>query len=299
MALSLAIPFGLFGLIVGSFLNVLILRSGTRSLGGRSACMSCGQHLRWFDLAPVLSWLVLRGHCRMCGARISVQYPLVEATTGLVFALIGGAPFSLDLAYRLLYCAIAALLIAIAVYDIRHTLIPDLWAYTLMALSVVTTGSLIFVFDRSLSFLVYLLAGPLSASPIFLLWLVSRGAWMGFGDVKLALSFGWLLGPVYGVAAVFLAFIIGAVVSVGILLPLPHIVRTLERLARTLTLVPWRILGGPHDSSTKSLNGAMPKSVSGFTMKSEIPFGPFLSASCLILLLCWLYGIDALRIFGF
>jgi prepilin signal peptidase PulO-like enzyme (type II secretory pathway) len=233
----------------------------------------------------------------MCSARISIQYPLVEVTTGVVFALIGGAAFPLDLIYRALYAAISALLIAIAVYDLRHTVIPDAWAYTLGTLSFATTGSLFLSLD-SFSLPVYVLAGPLSASPIFLLWLVSRGAWMGFGDVKLALSFGWLLGPVYGVVAVFLAFVIGAIVSVGILLPLPHIVRAYRRFTRTLTSVWARVGLGSSHSSTKSPHGAMPKLVSGFTMKSEIPFGPFLSASCLTLLLCWLYGIDVLGFLG-
>src|SRR3989344_9700256 len=85
----IAISFGLFGLIVGSFLNVLILRWGTRPLTGRSACMSCGRTIPWYDLVPVFSWILLGGQCRSCGSRISLQYPLVESVTGLLFFFIG------------------------------------------------------------------------------------------------------------------------------------------------------------------------------------------------------------------
>src|SRR4051812_42460706 len=89
----LSFVFGIFGLIIGSFLNVLILRHGERSLGGRSACMSCGRTLKWFDLIPVFSWLALLGRCRTCKKKISVQYPIVEATTAILFAAVGSAFF--------------------------------------------------------------------------------------------------------------------------------------------------------------------------------------------------------------
>lgn len=99
---------------------------------------------------------------------------------------------------------------------------------------------------------------------------------MGFGDVKLALGIGWLLGPLYGVVAVFLSFIIGAFVSVAILLPLPHIVRALRPLGITSYAL----------------------SSEGFTMNSEIPFGPFLICSCFLLWFLLLYGIDPLSLIG-
>ncbi|MEN9560740.1 MAG: type 4 prepilin-like protein leader peptide-processing enzyme, partial [Candidatus Parcubacteria bacterium] len=125
-----AFVFGAFGLIIGSFLNVFILRKGVRSLAGRSACMSCGRTILWQDLIPVVSWIFLRGKCRHCGSAISPQYPLVEIVTGVLFALIGAAPFPIGLFQRVLFCVLAALLVAIAVYDMRHTIIPDEWAYT-------------------------------------------------------------------------------------------------------------------------------------------------------------------------
>ena len=123
----IAFMYALFGLIIGSFLNVVILRHGARSVGGRSGCLSCNAPLRPYDLIPVFSWLALGGRCRDCGSRISKQYPLVEATTAILFAFIGSALLPISL--TLVSLIIAALLVLIAAYDIRHTIIPDEWVY--------------------------------------------------------------------------------------------------------------------------------------------------------------------------
>src|SRR3989338_8398295 len=129
----LFVIFGLFGFIVGSFVNVVILRSGARALSGRSACMSCGIKIKWFDLIPVFSWLALRGRCRACGSRISLQYPAVELAMGAAFALVGGAHLPpLAMLIALLICAV---LIAITAYDILHTIIPDAWVWSFNALA--------------------------------------------------------------------------------------------------------------------------------------------------------------------
>ncbi|MDO8481497.1 MAG: prepilin peptidase [bacterium] len=265
-----ALVFGLFGLIVGSFLNVLILRGGVRTLTGRSACMSCGREILWYDLIPVFSWLLLQGKCRFCHSKISWQYPLVELMTALLFACLGTAPVAITL--RLLGLPIVAILIAIAVYDIRHTIIPNAWAYffglcALVFYFVSTPGTV----DLR-SALIELLGGIFVALPLFILWYVSGGRWMGLGDSKLALGIGWLLGPLYGIVALFLAFIIGAFVSVFILLPLPHIVAFFT----------------PYHFSPFGKSGK------GLTMKSEVPFGPFLAAACLFVWIAQMYGIPLL-----
>ena len=308
----LVFAFGVFGLIVGSFLNVIILRHGVRSIGGRSGCMSCGAQLSWYDMVPLFSWLTLRGRCRFCRARISIQYPLVEAATGTAFALLGcwvsagtSAPSASEITLIALYLCIAALLVCIAAYDILHTIIPDEWSYLFAGLAFVS--GFFAPFSAGLSAWEFILAGPISAAPLFGLWLFSRGAWMGLGDAKLALGIGWLLGPVPGLLAVFGAFVIGAVASLILVFFSSGVwkgfTRTLivslslffERLFRyasrffgvdTDTLIP-RI-----DEKTKTLL------VFGFTMKSEIPFGPFLIFSCIIIWFASLYGIDSLRVFG-
>src|SRR6185503_8120428 len=81
------------GAIIGSFLNVLVLRKGVQSLSGRSKCASCGKTIAWYDNIPLLSWVLLRGRCRACGSAISVQYPIVELVTAILFALVGITTF--------------------------------------------------------------------------------------------------------------------------------------------------------------------------------------------------------------
>lgn len=285
------LTFGVFGLIVGSFLNVIILRHGVRPVGGRSGCMSCGKQLPWYDMIPVFSWFVLGGRCRFCRARISLQYPLTEAATAVLFAFIGGwagsaftvaADFGVTLTWLITfnYLVIVALLVAIFVYDLHHTLIPDGWVYTFIALAFF--GQFLLPFWGEYGYWLFL-AGPVVALPIFALWGASfvrhgtPGMWMGFGDVKLALGIGWLLGPALGLLAIFGAFIIGAVVSIPLLFFSSSLWQRVSRF------IPYRL---------------WPRSAKGFTMKSEIPFGPFLVASTFIIWFASLYGIDSLRIFG-
>ncbi|OGG76653.1 hypothetical protein A3B35_03920 [Candidatus Kaiserbacteria bacterium RIFCSPLOWO2_01_FULL_54_24] len=287
----IAIIFGAFGLIVGSFLNVLIVRWGTRSLTGRSACMSCGRTIPWYDLVPIFSWILLGGRCRLCGSRISLQYPLVESGTGLLFFIIGLAP--LPLYAHLLALPIAAVLFAIAVYDLKYTLIPDAWVWTFNGL----TLFLIFAFPLQAtgSMLPAFLAGPVVAAPLFAFWFFSKGAWMGFGDVKLALGMGWLLGIGDGLFALFFAFILGALVSVPLLFfSSPLWQKIVEGFTRTpMVSLPlfFRKLQQYVSRSVSDENSAFIPSggkktktplVFGFTMKSEIPFGPFLIAATLI-----------------
>jgi len=251
MLLFLLILF-VFGTIIGSFLNVVVLRYNTgKSLGGRSGCFSCGQTLHWYELIPILSFVFQKGKCRTCKTRLSVQYPLVEISTGILFLLSGyvAVPlFSISLLTGIIclaiYMAISATLIAISVYDIRHKIIPDKFTIIFLSLSLVYT-----VFDFSFQ---NLLAGPLVASPLGALWLVSKGRWMGFGDVKFAVGMGWLLGITFGFSALLLSFWIGACVSIAILL--------ISRI-KSLRLKGERL-----------------------TIKSEIPFGPFLILGTLIML---------------
>lgn len=251
-----------FGTIIGSFLNVLILRRGARSLGGRSSCSSCGRTLVWYELVPVISWLALRGRCRTCGSRISIQYPLVETLTGIVFATLAAAP--VPLLYLVFAFPLAAVAIAIATYDIRHTIIPDSWAAVFGVLALgyaVVSGA--FAFMPLWAFV----AGPFAAFPFFFLWAVSRGRWMGLGDAKLALGTGWLLGIMGGIEAVLFSFVFGALVSVLILLPLPHLI---------------------HFFTRKSASDAAVR----FTMESEVPFGPFLVTGTLVVWMLGMYGIE-------
>ena len=263
----IVLVYGLFGLIIGSFLNVVILRHGARTVGGRSGCLSCGAPLLPYDMIPVVSWVVLRGRCRACGSRISVQYPLVEASSAILFALVGLSGLSIPL--TIVSLLIMALLVLIATYDIRHTIIPDEWAYGFAVLALIAASPFALTQGGMSGIVMLLIAGPACALPLFVLWLVSRGRWMGLGDAKLALGIGWLLGLASGFAAILFAFVLGALVSVCVLLPLQYLQARMGS---------GRISG----SRTRA---------KGFTMKSEVPFGPFLIASCIFVWLMMVFGI--------
>jgi leader peptidase (prepilin peptidase) / N-methyltransferase len=223
----LALVFFVFGSIVGSFLNVVVIRYNTgRSFGGRSACLSCQRELRPRELIPILSFLTLRGQCLTCKTKISVQYPLVELVTGLVFAglffkfqtLFFTSVFLFSVLFAfdaVLFC----LLIVIAVYDLRHKIIPDPFVFVFSALAFL--GLFFFSgasFEPRFPGFLELISGPLIAAPFAAIWLFSRGAWMGLGDAKLTLGLGYFLGLSAALSGLFIAFLSGAVVGIILLL---------------------------------------------------------------------------------
>lgn len=239
------------GAIVGSFLNVVILRYNTgRHVTGRSGCPHCGRQLRWFELIPLVSFLVQMGKCRACESKISKQYPLVELLTALLFVLTYWS-FGIENSSTLLFSLVIwSLLVVILVYDMRHKIIPDVFVYSFIALSFIALFIPAHIGESfSTPSLSILFAGPLIALPFALLWFVSGGRWMGLGDAKLALGIGWVLGLTGGLSALFFAFWIGAVVSI--------------------TLVCIDYVRSAH---SRALSGAHGR----FTMKSEVPFAPFL-----------------------
>jgi prepilin signal peptidase PulO-like enzyme (type II secretory pathway) len=218
----------LLGMIIGSFLNVVIYRFNSgKTLKGRSICMTCNKTLKWYELIPVLSFLIQSGRCRGCSAKISYQYMLVELSTGIIFLLIALHFLPLLIISQALFVflvsffmLIFSVLIVIAVYDIRHKIIPDKLVYFFILLSLIsvfinTTGfGPVFVWGSWGN----LLAGPLLAIPFGILWLVSRGKWMGFGDAKLVLGIGWMLGLLFGITAIIFAFWIGTIIGLLLIL---------------------------------------------------------------------------------
>ena len=214
-----------FGTIVGSFLNVLVLRynTGVSAMKGRSFCFSCGKKLGPLELIPVLSFVLQKGKCAGCQSRISWQYPVVETMTGLLFVgvflkylgLIGLYFDHFDTWYILISLIVMAILVSISVYDIKHKIIPDGLVVTFGILALAKIVADFFLMTNTpgeikLHLLSYLIAGPVLALPLFLIWLFSKGRWMGLGDPKLVLCIGWFLGPVMGLSAVILAFWSGA-----------------------------------------------------------------------------------------
>ncbi|MEI8269781.1 MAG: prepilin peptidase [bacterium] len=226
MITTLTIIFFVFGIIIGSFLNVVIYRYNThRSFGGRSGCMTCGKKLSWYELFPVFSFLFLKGRCKGCKTRISIQYPLVELVTGIIFAglflrfqdtfFFDTVGFTISYSY---YAVIFSLLLVIAVYDLKHKIIPDALALTLGILSFI--GLFFFTnfsYYPHFPTIIEFLSGILIALPFALMWLFSRGKWMGLGDAKLAISFGWLLGISVALSGLVVAFWSGAIVGLALI----------------------------------------------------------------------------------
>jgi prepilin signal peptidase PulO-like enzyme (type II secretory pathway) len=225
-----------FGLIIGSFLNVVALRYNSGlTLSGRSRCPSCGRTLRALELVPVLSFLLSRARCRSCQSRISLQYPLVELWTGLVFATVFDPTLG-SLANALLL-AVFSVYIAITIYDAKHQIIPDgmVFASAILAFAFrVQAGGGAGDY----------LAGPAIALFFAAIWLASKGRAMGFGDAKLALSIGLLLGLETGISATVLSFWIGAAFGLALMI----------------------------FSRINPLSGERKR----ITIKSAIPFAPFL-----------------------
>jgi len=247
--------FIVLGVIMGSFLNVVIYRLHTgRSLGGRSHCMSCGKTLSWYELLPVVSYLALRGRCRGCASYIPSRYLIVEILTALLFVL-GWRTFSHDPLMLVFSLVLFAFFIVILVYDIRHTIIPDEMTIGVGVLALLFLGYTYAVTGDMNALLAHIAGGLASAFFFWSLWYLSKGRWIGLGDAKLALPLGAIVGGTAAFSMVVFSFWIGAVVSLFLL--------ALQRLLEKGT--------------TKLLFWSVP-----LTMKSEVPFAPFLLASFLL-----------------
>jgi len=231
----------IFGLLVGSFLNVLIYRevneedfpSGFKGVKkwlpswffGRSVCDHCQKKLNWYDNVPLLSYFFLKGKCRHCGQEISLQYPLVELLTGMEFVWIyfllkGNLNFFsrfegfYSFLTLLLWLALGSCFLAIFIADFKYQIVPD-GAVVLGFLTVFFKLLVDYRYTGMVDFSVFL--SSLGAALFFLaLVLLTKGKGMGFGDVKLGALLGLVLGFPKILTALFFAFLTGAVVS-GIL----------------------------------------------------------------------------------
>ena len=245
MNLFLYIIVFIFGLIIGSFLNCLIYRIEEKQsfLKGRSYCPYCKQTLSWMDLIPVLGFIFLKGKCRYCNKKISFQYPLVEIATAFLFILllnygsISVFSYSLFSILNFLFLIlISSFLIIIFIYDLKHFIIPDKIIFPLIGITFLYQLSRIWNLESDIfRSWMFLILSAISAFFFFLfLVLITKGKGMGLGDVKLGFFMGLFLGFPDILVALFLAFTIGAIIGI------------------TLILLKKK------------------------TLKSEVPFGPFL-----------------------
>lgn len=203
--------FGAFGLALGSFGNVLIHRiHSNETLFGRSRCALCKKILAWFDLLPILSYVTLRGKCRMCRQKISYQYPLVEAGSMCAF-LFALALTPLDPLYAFFSGAILFVLFLTAVYDFKFQQIPDVFTVLLVLLAAVTV-----VFHRDVASA--LVGAAIPFAWFGLQWLLSRGRVVGTGDIFLSFAIGLWLGMPDTISFLILSYVAGAVVLLTLLL---------------------------------------------------------------------------------
>ncbi len=196
----------LFGIVFGSFLNVLIYRIPRKEefIKTRSHCMSCGYQLQWYDLIPLFSWIALRGKCRKCKSRISVQYPLIEGLNGVLYVLTY-IRYGMTV-QTLLYCLAFSALVALSVIDFRTYEIPVGFNVFLLILGLIR---LITDYRNWISYVIGFVSVSLF---LYLIYVATRGRGIGGGDIKLMAVCGLLLGWKLIILAFFLGCIIGSVI---------------------------------------------------------------------------------------
>lgn len=239
----------LLGLCVGSFLNVVIDRIPQKKsiIKNRSHCDFCKKTLAWYDLIPIVSFLLLKGKCRYCGSALSLQYPAVEFATGLLFLSIlslyvplalslNSIPFILSsiegsMVSIVFLLIVFSSLLAIFVIDIKYGIIPDA---ILFPITFLTFISLILNYE-------FLIPAFLSGVVCFLLFFfivfVTKGRGMGFGDVKYAFFMGLFLGYPTIVIGLYAAFLTGAALSLILI-----VVRK-KRFGQTIPFGPFLVIG--------------------------------------------------------
>jgi prepilin signal peptidase PulO-like enzyme (type II secretory pathway) len=248
---------GLLGLIIGSFLDVVVSRFHTgKSINGRSRCMSCGHTLSWYELFPLFSYLVLKGRCKNCGGYIPFRLLTMELSTSVLFVLAYiSAPSWIFFFFSLV---LISLLIVVASYDVQHMVIPNEFVIGALGLALFHLA-LVSSWFTNLDVLVPYIFSAIGASVFYAaLWVVSKGTWIGLGDAKLAFPLGLMLHYIDAFSFVVMSFWIGAFVSIAVLL--------IQRI----------LYSGKHRLPILSVP---------LTMKSEVPFAPFMIAAFILVYL--------------
>lgn len=215
--------FFVFGTIIGSFLNVVILRlkKNKSIVKTPSHCPRCRRKLRCFELIPIVSFFIQKGKCRRCHKKISWQYPLVEFFTGLIFLLIVlyFPDFSfygiVNIAYLMI---ISSFLVVVFVYDFKYYLVSDKIIYPAIFISLLYDVYLALITNQFSVFFSSIL-GAIAMGGFFLFWvLISGGKWMGVGDIKIGILLGLIFGIYQLFTALFLAFFVGSIISLVLII---------------------------------------------------------------------------------
>ena len=210
------------GLCFGSFVNMLVYRTALRykltkskflisnDKKNRSFCDYCGKQLSWYENVPMISWLVQTGKTRCCGKKLPVSYPVVEMMMGLLFLLrFQMSDFSSQLFILLVSLVIIVLLVFSAVFDWKYMILPDFSTGILVVCAIV-----LWLGTIRESPLQYLLSALVASGFLLILNLITKGEGMGMGDVKLAVFMGLFLGHPNIIVAFYVAFIIGAIYGI-------------------------------------------------------------------------------------
>lgn len=214
----------IFSLVIGSFLNVVISRVHQGlSIRGRSRCPYCSKNIAWYDLIPLVSFIVLLGRCRRCKKAISVRYPIVEMLSGFflpfLFILFSG----LGVGAWIFRFFLLELFLAILVIDAENFIIPHILIATgfigAIIYYVLASSVLRSILDPLASFHAsYLLTALLTAALLMTVWYISRGKWFGFGDITLLVLLGFIFGFVSMLVIWYLAVLSATIASLALII---------------------------------------------------------------------------------
>lgn len=226
MVLFVFIIIFIFGLVIGSFINCLIWRvHENETMLNRSYCPKCRHTIAWYDNLPVFSFLFLCGKCRHCAQKISWQYPLVELVTAMLFLLAFNAQYPIfnvqsiinyqysmnDVVWLFRHWFVICVMVIIFIYDLRWYLILD--RISLPAVLVVVLLNVYLGFDlKNMA-----ISGIIGGSFFLFQFIISRGKWIGGGDIRLGLLMGVILGWPKILLAIMLAYLIGSVIGIALL----------------------------------------------------------------------------------
>jgi len=223
MDLYLGIIFLGWGMCCGSFVNMLVYRTaikykilkikradtGVRPYNkNRSFCDYCGRQLKWYENIPVISWLIQKGKSRCCGRKLPTEYPIIEIVTGILFLIMGGN--GIPPLQMLVGLVIITLLVFNTVFDWKYMILPDFSTYILIGIAVV----MLILGGNENQPLQNILSAVGAGLFLLFLHLITKGKGMGIGDVKLAVFMGLFLGWPQVLVAIYIAFIVGAIVGV-------------------------------------------------------------------------------------
>lgn len=205
-----------YGLLIGSFLNVLIYRIPREEnvAWPGSHCPFCNHKLSWYDNIPIFSYLFLKGKCRYCKTSISLQYPLIEGLNAITYLFLF-ISFGLSITF-IFYALICSVLIAIAIIDLKELIIPDSLVLSIIGVTIIYKILSYLLYNQSPEILASIL-GLALAGGLFLAIIILSGGGMGGGDVTLIGALGFILGVKYILLTIFISFMLGAIISLGLL----------------------------------------------------------------------------------